>query len=178
MDRREKKKPNSKASPVAYLEELKSTWLETMATDLKIQVTELDFLAMAHEEMVECWRVTRWAHAYGYFLPGPRERGRFEQLQLQASMSLDRLQVCTEKEKFELICARPARRSRRHLQRVQQGRGPNHGDAAVLWDARIPPDLCVQCIQFVSACVRCWNLGNGRSAGASLGWQQLARYRR
>ncbi|RLM58627.1 hypothetical protein C2845_PM18G12180 [Panicum miliaceum] len=97
MGRKEKKKPNSKASPgderryrehyerwekrVANMEELKSTWLETMATDLKIQVTELDFLAMAHEEMVECWRVT-----------GPRERERFEQLQLQASMSLDRLQ--------------------------------------------------------------------------------------
>lgn len=129
MDRKEKKKPNSKgaASPdderryrehyerwqksgaslneaVVDMEKLKGTWLETMATDLDVHVAQLDFLATAHEAMVECWRVTQWVHAYGYFLQGPRERERFEQLQKQASVSLGSLQVCTEKEKLGIIC--------------------------------------------------------------------------
>jgi hypothetical protein len=48
------------------MDDLKSSWLENMATDLGIEVTDLDFVNQAYEEIAECRRRIWWVHAYGY----------------------------------------------------------------------------------------------------------------
>ncbi|OEL20461.1 putative E3 ubiquitin-protein ligase ARI10 [Dichanthelium oligosanthes] len=90
------------------MDELKDSWLENMAAELGIQVTDLDFLTRAYEEIAECWHVIRWVHAYGYFLDPECDENKyvwFSHLQEQASMSLGRLHAFAEEERVKLCAA-------------------------------------------------------------------------
>ncbi|XP_066338526.1 uncharacterized protein [Miscanthus floridulus] len=88
------------------MDDLKSSWLENMATDLGIEVTDLDFVTQAYEEIAECRRRIRWVHAYGsYYLDPERDRNKCELfgcLLKEAKDSLDSLQLCADKERLTL----------------------------------------------------------------------------
>ncbi|KAJ4837687.1 hypothetical protein Tsubulata_013497, partial [Turnera subulata] len=62
--------------------------------------SELNFLAEAWKQIVECRRVLKWTYAYGYYLSDIQvtKKEFFEYLQGQAEMSLERLHDCAEKE--------------------------------------------------------------------------------
>ncbi|CAD6255360.1 unnamed protein product [Miscanthus lutarioriparius] len=75
--------------------------------DLERSGLRSGFLNKAYEQVADCRRVLRWAHAYGYFLDPKRDaikRNLFDQLQKDANMSLERLHGCAEVERMEL-CA-------------------------------------------------------------------------
>ncbi|KAL6654621.1 hypothetical protein ACP70R_008086 [Stipagrostis hirtigluma subsp. patula] len=92
---------------VADMDELESSGLEKMAAVLDIEVTKLNFLTEAYKQIVDCRRVLRWAHAYGYYLDPERDmkkRDLFDELQKHASSWLERLHGCVEQERVKL-CA-------------------------------------------------------------------------
>ncbi|KAL6653673.1 hypothetical protein ACP70R_008597 [Stipagrostis hirtigluma subsp. patula] len=80
---------------------------DNMAAMLDIEVTKLTFLTDAYKQIVDCRRVLRWAHAYGYYLDPERDmkkRDLFDELQKHASSWLERLHGCVEQERVKL-CA-------------------------------------------------------------------------
>jgi ariadne-1 len=87
--------------------DLERSGLEKMAVKVHVPASDLRFLTQAYEQVADCRRVLRWAHAYGYFLDPERDatkRNLFDHLQKDANSSLERLHGCAEVERMEL-CA-------------------------------------------------------------------------
>uniref|UniRef100_A0A0E0L7G1 RBR-type E3 ubiquitin transferase n=1 Tax=Oryza punctata TaxID=4537 RepID=A0A0E0L7G1_ORYPU len=88
------------------MDELKESWLLNMANEVGIQVTDLDFLIKAYEEIAECRRVMRWVYPYGYYYLDEKRDGdkckQLDHLQKEANFSLGRLLDSAVEGKFKL----------------------------------------------------------------------------
>ncbi|CAI0465475.1 unnamed protein product [Linum tenue] len=98
---------NEKSRQIAVndLKNVRTNVVSEIAGALGLNVSQLDFLIEAWEQIVECRRVLKWTYAYGYYLPvgEAAKKQFFEYLQGQAETCLERLHDCAEKEMRKFV---------------------------------------------------------------------------
>uniref|UniRef100_A0A1J3EQQ1 RBR-type E3 ubiquitin transferase n=2 Tax=Noccaea caerulescens TaxID=107243 RepID=A0A1J3EQQ1_NOCCA len=91
----------SRKNAMEDLERFQSVKIKNLSDTQKKPETQLNFIADAWRQIIECRRVLQWTFAYGYYLPetGLHERQLFfEFLQGEAESALERLHKCVEKD--------------------------------------------------------------------------------